>query len=58
MAATKNDDATATLKGDDEKDFGQETNQKKIKAKIHKVIFFDKSINRLLYNKLIELDIS
>ena len=29
MAATESDDATATLKGDDEKDFGQEANQEK-----------------------------
>ena len=28
MAATAKDDATATLKGDDEKDFGQEANAK------------------------------
>ena len=33
MAATAKDDATATLKGDDEKDFGQEANQDKAKAK-------------------------
>ena len=33
MAATGSDDATATLKGDDEKDFGQEANQEKAKAK-------------------------
>ena len=34
MAATAKDDATATLKGDDdEKDFGQEANQEKAKAK-------------------------
>ena len=29
MAATESDDATATLKGDDEKDFGQEANSRK-----------------------------
>ena len=29
MAATAKDDATVPLKGDDEKDFGQEANQEK-----------------------------
>ena len=33
MAATGSDDATATFKGDMEKDFGQEANQEKAKAK-------------------------
>ena len=33
MAATAKDDATATFKGDDEKDFGQEAIQEKTKAK-------------------------
>ena len=33
MAATAKDDATATLKGDDEKDFGQEANQEKAKER-------------------------
>ena len=33
MAATAKDDAKATLRGDDEKDFGQETIQEKAKAK-------------------------
>ena len=33
MAATGSDDATATFKGDDEKDFGQEANKDEAKAK-------------------------
>ena len=33
MAATESDDATATFKGDDEIDFGQEANKDKAKAK-------------------------